>query len=95
MTAAARATGIPCSADDNDADPGYGIAVVIAIIFFCMIGIVAAYKIKGDYTQFFVGGRTLSLPVVTLTLASQCIDSNSVRWSLALFLWGDSLWFYT
>lgn len=70
--------GIPCSQDDEDVDAGYGVAVVIAIVFFCLIGIVAAMKIKGDYTQFFVGGRTLSLPVVTLTLASQCIDSNSV-----------------
>ncbi|KAJ8602438.1 hypothetical protein CTAYLR_001256 [Chrysophaeum taylorii] len=70
--------GIPCSADDKDVDMGYGVAVVVAIVIFCIIGIVAAMKIKGDVTQFFVAGRRLSLPVVTLTLASQCIDSNSV-----------------
>uniref|UniRef100_A0A7S3K6Q6 Uncharacterized protein n=1 Tax=Aureoumbra lagunensis TaxID=44058 RepID=A0A7S3K6Q6_9STRA len=70
--------GIPCSADDQPVADWYGVVIIIAVIFFCAIGIVASFGIKGDYTNFFVGGRTLSLPVVTLTLASQCVDSNSV-----------------
>ena len=50
----------------------------MAIVLFVAIGVFAAMQIKGDYKQFFVAGRTLSLPVTTLTLASQCIDSNAV-----------------
>lgn len=70
--------GIPCSADDEDVDAGYGIAVIIAIVIFSVIGIIAALRIKGDVTAFFVASRKLSLFVVTMTLSSQCIDSNSV-----------------
>mmetsp|Transcript_1836 Transcript_1836/g.6183 ORF Transcript_1836/g.6183 Transcript_1836/m.6183 type:complete len:773 (-) Transcript_1836:501-2819(-) len=70
--------GIPCSAEDRPVKNWYGEAVIIAVVFFVLIGVIAAARIKGDYRAFFVAGRTLSLPVTTLTLASQCIDSNAV-----------------
>ena len=70
--------GIPCSADDEDVANGYGIAVIVAIVFFCFVGLAAAYTVGNDVTQFFVASRTLGLPVVILTLASQCIDANAV-----------------
>jgi len=69
---------IPCKESDESIHNGYGIAVIVAILFFCSVGIGASWFIKGDPTQFFVAGRTLSLPVCILTLASQCIDSNAV-----------------
>ncbi|CAM9926901.1 unnamed protein product, partial [Discosporangium mesarthrocarpum] len=53
------------------------VAVIVSIIFFAGIGIATVFFVKGKAENFFVGGRALPLFVVTLTLASQSIDSNA------------------
>ena len=36
------------------------------------------YFLKGQSVNFFVAGRSLPLPVIAMTLASQSIDSNAL-----------------
>ena len=64
--------------DDKDVGKGFGVAVIIAITFFCAVGIGASWFIEGDPTQCFVVDLTLSLRVCILTLTSQCIDTNAI-----------------
>ena len=70
--------GIPCASDISSPSIYFGIAVVVAIFFFCAIGIICYFCIDGKSVNFFVAGRNLPLFVVTLTLASQSIDSNAL-----------------
>ena len=70
--------GLPEPAETSDPAGGFGAFVVIAIVVFCLAGVGATYFVGGKTDNYFVAGRTLSLPICTLTLASQCIDSNAV-----------------
>ena len=70
--------GIPCPATHPKPPSGFGIGIGIMIAFFCAIGLAAFYFVGGKAENFFVAGRSLPLFVVTLTLASQSIDSNAL-----------------
>jgi hypothetical protein len=58
--------------------PGYGIAVVVTFALSFIIGIGSLFQIKGSAENFFVAGRSLPLLVVSMTLAAQSLDSNSL-----------------
>ena len=70
--------GIPCPAAHPKPASGFGVGIGIMIAFFCAIGLGAFYFVGGKAENFFVAGRSLPLFVVTLTLASQSIDSNAL-----------------
>lgn len=70
--------GIPCPAEHPKPASSYGIGIGILVAFFCAIGISAFYFVGGKAENFFVAGRSLPLFVVTMTLASQSIDSNAL-----------------
>ena len=70
--------GIPCPATHPKPPSGFGIGIGIMIAFFCAICLAAFYFVGGKAENFFVAGRSLPLFVVTLTLASQSIDSNAL-----------------
>jgi len=69
---------LPCPAPHPKPSNGFGIAVGLSIAVYCIVGFAAALTIKGKAENFFVGGRTLPLFVVALTLASQSIDANAL-----------------
>ena len=69
---------IPCPAAHPKPASGFGMGIGIMIAFFCAIGLGAFYFVGGKAENFFVAGRSLPLFVVTLTLASQSIDSNAL-----------------
>ena len=69
---------IPCPATVPKPDSDFGIGVICVVVLFCMIGIGTVYFVGGKAKNFFVAGRSLPLPVVILTLASQSIDSNAL-----------------
>jgi Na+/proline symporter len=70
--------GLPCPEYQPPPTKGYGIAVGVAIAFFCAIGFGCYFLVRGDSANFFVAGRTLPLFVCALTLASQSLDSNAL-----------------
>mmetsp|Transcript_29388 Transcript_29388/g.75967 ORF Transcript_29388/g.75967 Transcript_29388/m.75967 type:complete len:738 (+) Transcript_29388:123-2336(+) len=70
--------GIPCPAEQDPPTKGFGIAVGVAIGFFCAIGFGCYFLVRGDSSNFFVAGRTLPMFVCSLTLASQSLDSNAL-----------------
>jgi Na+/proline symporter len=70
--------GIPCPAEHPKPDGAFAIGIGIMVAFFCAIGIGAFYFVGGKAENFFVAGRSLPLFVVTMTLASQSIDSNAL-----------------
>ena len=70
--------GIPCPAVHPKPDEAFGVGIGILVAFFCLIGISAFYFVGGKAENFFVAGRSLPLFVVTMTLASQSIDSNAL-----------------
>ena len=69
---------IPCPAVVPKPDSDFGVGVICIVVLFCMIGIGTVYFVGGKAKNFFVAGRSLPLPVVILTLASQSIDSNEL-----------------
>ena len=69
---------IPCPAEVPKPADSFGIGVICVVVLFCCIGIGTVYFVGGKAKNFFVAGRTLPLPVVILTLASQSIDSNAL-----------------
>jgi len=75
---------IPCAAETPPPPKGFGIAVMVAIIFFVIVGFMTTFFIQGQAANFFVAGRSLPLTVVTATLASQSIDSNVILGSTTL-----------
>ncbi|CAH0371973.1 unnamed protein product [Pelagomonas calceolata] len=81
--------GLPCAQphDPKNAPKFYGRSVAMAVAAFCAIGLVASYYVGGDTAKFFVAGRTLPLPIVVMTLASQCIDANAVLGNADLSYW--------
>mgnify|MGYP001232908175 FL=1 len=81
--------GLPCAAPHDPKNPPkfYGRSVAMAIAAFCAIGLVASYYVGDDTNKFFVAGRTLPLPIVVMTLASQCIDANAVLGNADLSYW--------
>lgn len=70
--------GLPCPAAAPVPARGYVIAVGLAIAVFCCIGFSTYFLVNGKAENFFVAGRSLSLPVIALTLAAQSIDSNAL-----------------
>ena len=81
--------GLPCAQPHDPKNPPkfYGRSVAMAIAAFCAIGLIASYYVGDDTTKFFVAGRTLPLPIVVMTLASQCIDANAVLGNADLSYW--------
>ena len=57
---------------------GYGIAVIVFVVFSFLIGISTFIFVKGQTVNFFVAGRSLPLWIVSLTLTAQAIDSNAL-----------------
>ena len=57
---------------------GFGIAVMVAIVLFVLVGFCTYFFVKNKSENYFVAGRSLPLWVVTATLASQSIDSNAI-----------------
>ena len=80
---------LPCPAPHDPKNPPkfYGRSVAMAIAAFCAIGLIASYYVGDDTNKFFVAGRTLPLPIVVMTLASQCIDANAVLGNADLSYW--------
>ncbi|KAL7464244.1 hypothetical protein ACHAXS_004588 [Conticribra weissflogii] len=70
--------GLGCAEDTPPPAKGFGIAVMVAIAFFVVVGFASVFVIKGKSENFFVAGRSLPLWVITATLASQSIDSNAL-----------------
>jgi Na+/proline symporter len=70
--------GLPCPEDVSKPAAGFGIAVMIAIIVFVLIGFSTMYFVKSKAENYFVAGRSLPLWVVSATLASQSLDSNAL-----------------
>jgi len=69
---------LPCPEKLKEPHKGFLATIVVFMVIFCLIGIGTIYFIKGDAQNFFVAGRSLPLWVVTMTLASQSIDSNAL-----------------
>ena len=69
---------LPCPAEVPKPADSFGIGVICVVVLFCCIGVGTVYFVGGKAKNFFVAGRTLPLPVVILTLASQSIDSNAL-----------------
>ena len=68
--------GIPCPVGDEARMAphelgGFGAAVIVFMFSCTLIGVLAYYYVKGDTTNFFVGGRNMGLFVITSSLASQ------------------------
>ena len=57
---------------------GYGIAVIVAVILLFIVGVSVYSLVRGSADNFFVAGRSLPLCVVSITLASQALDSNAL-----------------
>ena len=70
--------GLPCPLDPPKPNDGFGIAVIILAVIFVLIGIGTYFLVKGQSVNFFVAGRSLPLPVIVMTLASQSIDANAL-----------------
>jgi len=69
---------IPCAMEVPKPDKDFGIAVIVVVVVFCLIGLGTTFFVGGKAKNFFVAGKSLPLPVVILTLASQSIDSNAL-----------------
>lgn len=69
---------LPCPVPVEDPDNGYIIVISVFMAIFCAIGIATYMVVKGQSVNFFVAGRSLPGWVVTMTLASQSIDSNAL-----------------
>jgi len=69
---------IPCPAEFPKVGKGFGVAVIVVCVLFCLIGVATYFAVKDKATNFFVAGRSLPLYVIVLTLASQSIDSNAL-----------------
>lgn len=52
-----------------------GIALIVFVLF--VAGIVAARRVQGDASNYILAGRQLSVPIVSILLVSQAIDSNA------------------
>lgn len=61
-----------------DPSQGFGIAVMLAIAVFVLVGFASVFVVRGKSENYFVAGRSLPLWVVTATLASQSLDSNAI-----------------
>ncbi|KAG5175437.1 Solute:Sodium symporter family, partial [Tribonema minus] len=75
-----QACNIPCPAEWSPAAPlntVYGTSNVVAIVIYCIIGLVFLWRVRGKVEKYFVAGRSLNLFVATLALAGQSIDSNA------------------
>ena len=89
--------GIPCPVGDearmSSSDLTGFTAAVLAFMFLCALIGAVAFKLVGKNTeQFFVGGRSLNLFVVTATLASQSLDANAALGNVDLgfkYHWWD------
>jgi Na+/proline symporter len=51
---------------------------MVAIAVFVLIGFSTVFFVKSKPENYFVGGRSLPLWVITATLASQSLDSNAI-----------------
>ena len=86
--------GIPCPAPFAH-DSATGFAVVVFLFMACTTGAgFYTYKfVKGQAAdKYFVAGRTLSLPIVTITLASQSFDASAALGNVELgykYHWWD------
>mmetsp|Transcript_4087 Transcript_4087/g.5876 ORF Transcript_4087/g.5876 Transcript_4087/m.5876 type:complete len:737 (+) Transcript_4087:428-2638(+) len=67
-----------CPEQVDAPNKGFGIAVVVAIGVFVIVGFLTVFLIKGKNENYFVAGRSLPLWVIVATLASQAIDSNAI-----------------
>lgn len=70
--------GLPCPEEVPEPAAGFGIAVMIAIAVFVLIGFSTVYFVKSKPENYFVAGRSLPLWVIIATLASQSLDSNAI-----------------
>ena len=71
--------GLACPAPISEPTNGYAIAALIAVIVFFLIGAATYYLVDASSAEsFFVGGRSLPLGVVAMTMAAQSIDSNAL-----------------
>lgn len=52
--------------------------MVVTLILSFAVGVSAYFLVRGSAENFFVAGRSLSLPIVSITLAAQAIDSNAL-----------------
>lgn len=80
--------GIPCPAPfemtKDELASDYGVGVIVFICLCGVIGVVAVLKVSGKSVNYFVAGRSLPLPVVIATLASQSLDANAALGNLDL-----------
>lgn len=57
---------------------GFSIAIICAIAVSFLIGMATLFLVQGEAENFFVGGRSLPLWIVAMTLGAQSIDSNAL-----------------
>jgi len=80
--------GIPCPqafpTSAYDLAVTYGVPVVCFMALFLIIGLLTILRVRGDPENFFVCGRSLPLFVVTMTLASQSLDSSGALGNVIL-----------
>ena len=88
--------GIPCPAPfemtSEELAADYGVGVIVFVVLCACIGVFAMIRVSGKSVNFFVAGRTLPLPIVIATLASQSLDANAALGNLDLgyfYHWWD------
>lgn len=69
---------IPCPEPVDKPGIGFGIAALVSIIISLIVGVATYFIVRDKAVKFFVAGRSLPLPVIAITLASQSIDGNAL-----------------
>lgn len=69
---------IPCPIPVDDPGIGFGIAVLVFIVLSVIVGVAAYFIVRNEAFKFFVAGRSLSLPIIAISLASQSIGGNAL-----------------
>ena len=67
-----------------DLSSDYGVGVIVFVVLCGCIGVFAIVAVSGKSVNYFVAGRSLPLPVIVATLASQSLDSNAALGNLDL-----------
>lgn len=69
---------ISCPVPVDEPGIGFGIAVLVFITFSVIVGVATIFIVRNEAFKFFVGARSLPLPVVAISLASQSIGGNAL-----------------
>lgn len=70
--------GLACPESVPPPSSSFGHVMWIFVLLFVVAGLVTPYFTEATASNFFVAGRSLSLGIVSITLASQSLDSNAL-----------------